>query len=98
MKTGKIILQIGKVTTDSNIGYFVAYQKGFFTYRSSDNGVFKFNRNDIVERYNQLLLISLSIVEGDSDFYLKLLNTSITNQAMLQAEGDRAKSAIIKKI
>ena len=87
-----------QVTTDSNIGYFVL-PKGFFTYRSrSDNGVFKFNRNDIVEKgIISYFYPVFSIVEGDSDFYLKLLNTSITKQAMLQAEGTGQKVLSLRK-
>lgn len=86
------------MTTDSNIGYFVL-PKGFFTYRSrSDNGVFKFNRNDIVEKgIISYFYPVFSIVEGDSDFYLKLLNTSITKQAMLQAEGTGQKVLSLRK-
>lgn len=87
-----------QVTTDSNIGYFVL-PKGFFTYRSrSDNGVFKFNRNDIVEKgIISYFYPVFSIVEGDSDFYLKLLNTSITKQAMLQSEGTGQKVLSLRK-
>ena len=87
-----------QVTTDSNIGYFVL-PKGFFTYRSrSDNGVFKFNRNDIVEKgIISYFYPVFSIIEGDSDFYLKLLNTSITKQAMLQAEGTGQKVLSLRK-
>lgn len=87
-----------QVTTDSNIGYFVL-PKGFFTYRSrSDNGVFKFNRNDIVDKgIISYFYPVFSIVEGDSDFYLKLLNTSITKQAMLQAEGTGQKVLSLRK-
>ena len=87
-----------QVTTDSNIGYFVL-PKGFFTYRSrSDNGVFKFNRNDIVDKgIISYFYPVFSIIEGDSDFYLKLLNTSITKQAMLQAEGTGQKVLSLRK-
>ena len=87
-----------QVTTDSNIGYFVL-PKGFFTYRSrSDNGVFKFNRNDLLDKgIISYFYPVFSIVEGDSDFYLKLLNTSITKQAMLQAEGTGQKVLSLKK-
>ena len=39
-----------QATTDENIGYFVL-PKGYFTYRSrSDNDVFVFNRNDLINR------------------------------------------------
>ena len=87
-----------QVTTDSNIGYFVL-PKGFFTYRSrSDNGVFKFNRNDLLDKgIISYFYPVFSIVEGDSDFYLKLLNTSITKQAMLQAEGTGQKVLSLRK-
>lgn len=87
-----------QVTTDSNIGYFVL-PKGFFTYRSrSDNGVFKFNRNYIVDKgIISYFYPVFSIIEGDSDFYLKLLNTSITKQAMLQAEGTGQKVLSLRK-
>ena len=87
-----------QVTTDSNIGYFVL-PKGFFTYRSrSDNGVFKFNRNDLLDKgIISYFYPFFSIVEGDSDFYLKLLNTSITKQVMLQAEGTGQKVLSLSK-
>ncbi|MFQ7326912.1 MAG: restriction endonuclease subunit S [Streptococcus xiaochunlingii] len=87
-----------QVTTDSNIGYFVL-PRGFFTYRSrSDNGVFKFNRNDLLDKgIISYFYPVFSIVEGDSDFYLKLLNTSITRQAMLQAEGTGQKVLSLRK-
>ena len=87
-----------QVTTDSNIGYFVL-PKGFFTYRSrSDNGVFKFNRNDLLNKgIISYFYPVFSIVEGDSDFYLKLLNTSITKQVMLQAEGTGQKVLSLSK-
>lgn len=87
-----------QVTTDSNIGYFVL-PKGFFTYRSrSDNGVFKFNRNDLLDKgIISYFYPVFSIVEGDSDFYLKLLNTSITKQVMLQAEGTGQKVLSLSK-
>lgn len=87
-----------QVTTDSNIGYFVL-PRGFFTYRSrSDNGVFKFNRNDLLDKgIISYFYPVFSIVEGDSDFYLKLLNTSIKKQAMLQAEGTGQKVLSLRK-
>jgi len=87
-----------QVTTDSNIGYFVL-PKGFFTYRSrSDNGVFKFNRNDLLDKgIISYFYPVFSIVEGDSDFYLRLLNTSITKQVMLQAEGTGQKVLSLSK-
>lgn len=87
-----------QVTTESNIGYFVL-PRGFFTYRSrSDNGVFKFNRNDLLDKgIISYFYPVFSIVEGDSDFYLKLLNTSIKKQAMLQAEGTGQKVLSLRK-
>ena len=87
-----------QVTTDSNIGYFVL-PMGFFTYRSrSDNGVFKFNRNDLLDKgIISYFYPVFSIVEGDSDFYLRLLNTSITKQVMLQAEGTGQKVLSLSK-
>ena len=87
-----------QVTTDSNIGYFVL-PKGFFTYRCrSHNGVFKFNRNDLLDKgIISYFYPVFSIVEGDSDFYLKLLNTSITKQVMLQAEGTGQKVLSLSK-
>jgi type I restriction enzyme S subunit len=78
-----------QVTTENNIGYFVL-PRGYFTFRSrSDNGVFKFNRNDLVDKgIISYFYPVFKIANGNSDFFLNMLNsTTIKKQASLEAEG-----------
>ena len=77
-----------QVTTENNIGYYVL-PRGYFTYRSrSDNSVFVFNRNDVIEKG----IISyyypvFKPVNVDSDFLLRRLNNGTQKQIQLVAEG-----------
>ena len=87
-----------QVTTEDNIGYFVL-PKGYFTYRSrSDNNVFKFNRNDIIENgIISYFYPVFKIVNGNSDFFLQYLNSSIDKKVALEAEGTGQKVLSLKK-
>ena len=77
-----------QVTTDENIGYFVI-PKGFFSYRSrSDNGLFVFNRNDIIE--NGIISYYYPVFrvkDCDSDFFLRRINFGVQRQLSMAAEG-----------
>ncbi|SFX73952.1 type I restriction enzyme, S subunit [Thermoactinomyces sp. DSM 45891] len=77
-----------QITTESNIGYFVL-PRGYFTFRSrSDNGVFKFNRNDLVDKgIISYFYPVFKISNGNSDFFLYMLNSTIKRQVVAQAEG-----------
>ncbi len=87
-----------QVTTNNNIGYFVL-PRGYFTFRSrSDNGVFKFNRNDLVDRgIISYFYPVFNIVNGDSNFFLMLLNSTTKRQVFLEAEGTGQKVLSLKK-
>ncbi|MED3269596.1 restriction endonuclease subunit S [Bacillus thuringiensis] len=87
-----------QVTTNNNIGYFVL-PRGYFTFRSrSDNGVFKFNRNDLIDRgIISYFYPVFSIVNGDSNFFLMLLNSTIKRQVSLEAEGTGQRVLSLKK-
>ena len=87
-----------QVTTGNNIGYFVL-PKGYFTYRSrSDNGVFRFNRNDLIDNgIISYFYPVFKIINGDSDFFLQLLNSSIDKQVALVAEGTGQRVLSLKK-
>jgi len=87
-----------QITTTNNIGYFVL-PRGYFTYRSrSDNGMFRFNRNDLIDRgIISYFYPVFSIINGDSDFFLQLLNSQIYKQAALAAEGTGQKVLSLKK-
>ena len=70
-----------QVTTSENVGYFIL-PFGFFTYRSrSDNSVFVFNRNDIIDRgiisYYYPVFRPNNI---DSNFLLRRLNVGTAKQ------------------
>ncbi|QUE86340.1 restriction endonuclease subunit S [Exiguobacterium alkaliphilum] len=88
-----------QVTTENNIGYHVL-PKGYFTYRSrSDNGVFKFNRNEILDKgIISYFYPVFKIIEGDSDFFLITLNTTTKKQVFLQAEGTGQKVLSLSKL
>ena len=87
-----------QVTTDNNIGYFVL-PKGYFTYRSrSDNGVFKFNRNDLIENgIISYFYPVFKIINGDSDFFLQIFNCSIIEQVAIESEGTGQRVLSFKK-
>jgi type I restriction enzyme S subunit len=87
-----------QVTTSENIGYFVL-PKGYFTYRSrSDNDVFVFNRNDLI---NKGIISYFYPVfkprEVDSDFLLRRLNYGIERQMAIAAEGTGQRVLSLKK-
>lgn len=77
-----------QVTTDNNIGYFVL-PRGYFTFRSrSDNNIFVFNRNDIVEKgIISYFYPVFTLKNADSDFFLNRINNGIQRQLSIQAEG-----------
>ena len=77
-----------QVTTENNIGYYVI-PKGYFTFRSrSDNGVFKFNRNDLIDKgIVSYFYPVFGISNGNSNFFLYMLNSAIKKQVAIEAEG-----------
>ncbi|MCD3217722.1 restriction endonuclease subunit S [Clostridium botulinum C] len=87
-----------QVTTEKNIGYFIL-PRGYFTFRSrTDNGIFAFNRNDIVD-YGIISYFYpvFSIKNGDSNFFLQFLNYSIRRDVDLAAEGTGQRVLSLKK-
>ncbi|KFI71366.1 type I restriction-modification system, specificity subunit S [Bifidobacterium minimum] len=88
-----------QVTTSENIGYYVL-PRGYFTYRSrSDNGIFKFNRNDLID----FGIISyfypvFKIDNGDSNFFMQILNHSIIRQVDLESVGTGQRVLSMKKL
>ncbi|WP_322912368.1 restriction endonuclease subunit S, partial [Pasteurella multocida] len=87
-----------QITNENNIGYFVL-PKGFFTYRSrSDNGIFRFNRNDLIDKgIISYFYPVFEIINGDSNFFLYLLNSTIDKQVALEAEGTGQRVLSLKK-
>lgn len=87
-----------QVTTQNNIGYFVL-PRGYFTFRSrSDNDVFKFNRNDLIDKgIISYFYPVFKISNGNSDFFLNMLNSTIKKQVALEAEGTGQKVLSLKK-
>ncbi|HAP6108749.1 MULTISPECIES: restriction endonuclease subunit S [Enterococcus] len=87
-----------QVTTKNNIGYYIL-PRGYFTYRSrSDNGVFRFNRNDIVDKgIISYFYPVFNIKNGDSNFFLFILNSTTTKQVMIEAEGTGQRVLSFKK-
>jgi type I restriction enzyme S subunit len=87
-----------QITTNDNIGYFVL-PKGYFTYRSrSDNGVFVFNRNALVDKgIISYFYPVFKPREVDSDFLLRRLNYGIERQTSLAAEGTGQRVLSLKK-
>lgn len=87
-----------QVTTDNNIGYFVL-PKGYLTYRSrSDNDVFVFNRNDIVDKgIISYFYPVFTIKNADSDFFLRRINNGIQRQISIAAEGTGQHVLSLKK-
>ncbi|KLI76050.1 MULTISPECIES: restriction endonuclease subunit S [Lacticaseibacillus] len=87
-----------QITTNQNIGYFVL-PRNYFTYRSrSDNGIFKFNRNEIV--YKGIISYFypvFKIKKGNGDFFLELLNYSIKKQVDLESVGTGQRVLSFKK-
>ena len=87
-----------QIITENNVGYFVL-PRGLFTYRSrSDNGIFRFNRNDIIEKgIISYFYPVFEIINGDSNFFLYLLNSTIDRQVALEAEGTGQRVLSLKK-
>ena len=87
-----------QVTTDENIGYFVL-PKGYFTYRSrSDNGVFVFNRNDLIDKgIISYFYPVFRVKNADSNFLLLRLNFGIEHQIAIAAEGTGQHVLSLKK-
>lgn len=87
-----------QVTTNDNVGYFVL-PRGFFTYRSrSDNEVFVFNRNDIVDKGIISYFYPVFNVTGaDSNFFLRRVNHGIKHQLAIAAEGTGQHVLSLKK-
>ncbi|WP_225423241.1 restriction endonuclease subunit S [Paucilactobacillus nenjiangensis] len=87
-----------QITTDNNIGYYIL-PKGYFTYRSrTDNGIFRFNRNDIVNNgIISYFYPVFKITSGDSDFFKILLNSTIDHEVDLAAEGTGQRVLSLKK-
>lgn len=88
-----------QVTTDNNIGYFIL-PKGYITYRSrSDNNVFVFNRNDLIDNgIISYFYPVFKITNGDSDFFLKMLNSTTKKQVAAEAVGTGQKVLSLKKL
>ncbi|MCO5453367.1 restriction endonuclease subunit S [Enterococcus faecium] len=87
-----------QVTTENNIGYFVL-PRGYFTFRSrSDNDVFVFNRNDIIDRgIISYFYPVFTLKTADSDFFLRRINNGIQRQLSIQAEGTGQHVLSLKK-
>ncbi|HEM3694548.1 TPA: restriction endonuclease subunit S, partial [Streptococcus suis] len=87
-----------QVTTENNIGYFVL-PRGYFTYRSrSDNGKFRFNRNDLIDKgIISYFYPVFSIKYGDSNFFLFLLNSRLEKEVDIAAEGTGQRVLSLKK-
>ena len=87
-----------QVTTQNNIGYFVL-PRGYFTFRSrSDNGVFSFNRNNLIDKgIISYFYPVFKISNGDSDFFLKLLNSTLKKQVSIESEGTGQRVLSLKK-
>jgi len=87
-----------QVTTSENVGYFVL-PKGYFTYRSrSDNDVFVFNRNDLIDKgIISYFYPVFRVKNADSDFFLRRLNFGIERQISIAAEGTGQHVLSLKK-
>ncbi|EGO2577102.1 restriction endonuclease subunit S [Enterococcus faecalis] len=87
-----------QVTTDNNVGYFVL-PRGYFTYRSrSDNNIFVFNRNDIVDKgIISYFYPVFTLKSANPDFFLKRINNGIQRQLSIQAEGTGQHVLSLKK-
>ena len=87
-----------QVTTDNNRGYYVL-PKGYFTFRSrSDNDIFVFNRNDIIDKgIISYFYPVFTLKKADSNFFLKRINNGIQRQLSIQAEGTGQHVLSLKK-
>ena len=87
-----------QVTTDENIGYFVL-PRGYFTYRSrSDNNIFVFNRNDIIDKgIISYFYPVFGLINVDSNFFLRRINNGLNRQLAIAAEGTGQHVLSLKK-
>lgn len=87
-----------QTTTDENIGYFVL-PKGYFTYRSrSDNDIFVFNRNDLIDKgIISYFYPVFRVNDTDSNFFLWRVNNGIKRQVTIAAEGTGQHVLSLKK-
>lgn len=87
-----------QVTTNDNVGYFVL-PRGYFTYRSrSDNNVFVFNRNDVVDKGIISYFYPVFNVTGaDSNFFLRRVNNGLEEELAISAEGTGQHVLSLKK-
>ena len=87
-----------QTTTDENIGYFVL-PKGYFTYRSrSDNNIFVFNRNDLIDKgIISYFYPVFRLKDADSDFFFRRVNNGIQRQITMAAEGTGQHVLSLKK-
>ena len=87
-----------QVTTDENIGYFVL-PRGYFTYRSrSDNNIFVFNRNDIIDKgIISYFYPVFGLISADSNFFLRRINNGLNRQLAIAAEGTGQHVLSLKK-
>lgn len=87
-----------KVSQSGNIGYFII-PRGYFAFRSrSDNDVFVFNRNDVVDMGIISYFYPVFKPRGvDSDFLLYRLNYGLENQIKINSEGTGQHVLSLKK-
>lgn len=87
-----------QVTTNDNVGYFVL-PRSYFTYRSrSDNNVFVFNRNDVVDKGIISYFYPVFNVTGaDSNFFLRRVNNGLEEELAISAEGTGQHVLSLKK-
>jgi len=87
-----------QATTVDNIGYFVL-PRGYFTYRSrSDNNIFVFNRNDLINKgIISYFYPVFRLKDTDSDFFLQRVNNGIQRQITMSAEGTGQHVLSLKK-
>ncbi len=88
-----------QVTSSENIGYFVL-PKYFATYRSrSDNGIFKFNVNHLVEKGIISYFYPVFQTPCDNiDVFTTILNTRKKHEVAILAEGTGQKVLSLKKL
>lgn len=87
-----------QTTTDDNIGYFIL-PKGYFTYRSrSDNDIFIFNRNDLINKgIISYFYPVFQVKDVDSDFFLRRVNNGLQKEIIIAAEGTGQHVLSLKK-
>lgn len=87
-----------QVTTNNNIGYFVL-PRGYFTFRSrSDNDIFIFNRNDLIDKgIISYFYPVFTLKHADSNFFLHRINNGIQRQITIAAEGTGQHVLSLKK-